>query len=125
MNLLREGYGFPNGVTNNHQLMNLGRELFKNKFKGVVCRDVPLNEKGYYIVNTDTSTGRGKHWTAVSTLDNLFYDSFGKPSSIIDKSIPETYPDREQCYTEENCGLRAMSWLLLLNDLGKKIAILV
>jgi len=51
-------------------------------FKGVYPIDkIPKINNGVIIINTDISTGPGKHWVALSMCKNLceYFDSFGLP----------------------------------------------
>jgi hypothetical protein len=63
---------------------DIERELkHVKKFNGVFSRDnLPRKMKnGYYVINSDVSTGPGVHWWAVINRprdkESLFFDSFG------------------------------------------------
>ena len=60
-----------------------------------------------------------------------FYDSFGRPNKhilpLLSKSgngkILDTDEDREQGFTEFNCGQRSVGWLLLFDIYGAEKAL--
>ena len=83
-----------------------------------------------YIINTDTSTGPGKHWIAMIKDHNIcyYFDSFGLPiylTQIIDtlkennikKYTYNTY--QIQPFTSQKCGYYCLAFILsYLNGLN-------
>lgn len=66
----------------NEILRNLEQFHFKKYFEGIFAADtVPkkLPNKHFLIVNTDVSSGSGKHWFAIVRINNLIecFDSLG------------------------------------------------
>ena len=72
------------------------------------------------IVNTDDSKGSGVHWIACYKYRNKTYvnDSFDRDVKSLSEHWKKKYnwinanSDRDQSYTEANCGSRAISWLI-------------
>lgn len=139
MKALRRDLG--NGITDSVQLTKLGKRLFGKKYKGTFpCDQVGRLTRAtpYAIVNLDNSTKGGSHWVAVAKAKKgggvIVYDSFGRPSKRIFRiakvfgagvRVVDTDPDAEQQDKEENCGLRSMSWLYLLDKWGEDVAMLI
>jgi hypothetical protein len=113
-------------------LQRYGKYVFGTKFVGVfMANEIPNNLRQrtpYAIINLDLKHEPGSHWISVAALPPepprserqlLVYDSFGSlndiPAQILTKypgSIP-TDPDAEQRIDEQNCGARAMAWLMM------------
>ena len=121
-----------------------GRKLLGVKFKGVYPSDkIPkLNNLACYcIVNVDKSNEMGSHWMAiVKDVNNksaehgcILYDSFGRKNTKIIPSLRfsgngrvlDTDRDAEQNKNEQNCGARALSFLLFYDTFGKDKAMLI
>jgi hypothetical protein len=86
----------------------------------------------YAIVNLDTSWEQGSHWIALAKSGKkvIFYDSFGRPNTSIlpllkGGNIVNTEDDAEQKMEETNCGQRSLSFLLLFDKYGEKMALQV
>lgn len=120
-----------NKITYAKQLYHFGKICLGTKFRGVFMADqIPtdLNKlRKYAIVNLDPHTEEGIHWIAIAFMKPnkvLIYDSFGKMNAvpqqilaIYPKSIT-TQPDVEQKVSEDNCGQRALAWLLVTECFG-------
>ena len=108
------------GSTNNEDLEKIGTYLFGSLFKGVYASDqMPfLKNNEMCIVNTDDSKGSGVHWIACYKYRNrtYVYDSFDRDVKSLSEHWKKKHnwinanSDREQSYSEENCGSRAISW---------------
>lgn len=128
-----------NDSTFSNDLQRLAIQLFGDSFKGVYASNkIPdLNEiKKYAIINLDNSNQPGSHWVAVAYSEEtdsiIFYDSFGRHSKKILPEIHDRYikvvdtdSDAEQRIKENNCGQRALAWLLIYDRFGKNNAMLV
>lgn len=107
----------PN-TTSNHELDDLGKLFLGQKFGGVYSSDTLPKEKGYYIVNLDTSNMPGSHWVGVYRDDETYvYDSFGRENLLPIKAI-YTENDKEQLTISTNCGARSLAWLILVDKWG-------
>lgn len=111
-----------------------GKQLFKDKFHGVLCQDSPFPSKnGYTIMNNDYVGGVGIHWVAVIKQGNniYVYDSFGRYS----RNILPTFTAKMQSrgfkvfsadpadadqfgYTSVDCGHRSLSALKIAHSKG-------
>ena len=115
-----------NSTTNNIQLNKLGLLVLGNdKFLGVFSSNNSpsyVRENQCFIINTDPSyspTG-GTHWVAVYKHNKKFYyyDSFNRDVRQLSKfwhksNIVNANIDRDESFKENNCGQRALSWLIL------------
>jgi hypothetical protein len=111
--------------TDSEQLNIFCKILFGNKFRGVYAYDQPIKlEKGESaIFNLDTSDKPGSHWVAVCKSNRyITYDSFGRNIKKISNSL-FTEKDREQEYTENNCGQRCIAFLCVWYSTNDKIAL--
>ena len=124
-----------NKTTYQNELDKIGKLLLNNKFSGVYASDnIPKldSNKKYAILNLDKSNEAGSHWVAVAKHNNnlYIYDSFGRPHTKIIPSLSKsgngkilnTELDKEQEEIETNCGARCLSWLLLFDNWGHKMA---
>lgn len=100
---------------------------FKNiipGFKGSFPFDVrpKLRNNESVILNLDKKNKPGSHWISIIKTNNkhYIYDSLGKyykyskpykNSIFVDR-------DREQKYSEDNCGQRALAWILTVHSEG-------
>ena len=124
-------------TTYSDKLHSVGKKLLGVKFKGVFPSDkIPkLNDLSpYCIVNVDNSKEAGSHWMSIvksnSKSNCILYDSFGRRNTMIIPSlrfsgngkIIDTDRDAEQKIKEENCGARAISWLVFYDKYGEKNA---
>ena len=123
------------------ELLSVGKKIFGVKFKGVFPSDkIPkLNDLSpYAILNLDSSKEQGSHWVAIAKYPNenktLLYDSFARKGSKIIPSlnfsgngriIDSDRKDREQEYVEENCGARAIAYLVVVEKYGTEAAQLI
>jgi hypothetical protein len=125
-----------NGVTYTTQLSSMCNHLFKNKYKGTFSSDtLPKlsKSKPYAIVNVDTSKQPGSHWIACCHTQNrmLIYDSFGRNTKSLMKNVYKKYKtidsdrDAEQKDSEQNCGSRCISFLMVCDELGPDFARLI
>jgi hypothetical protein len=126
---------FSKKALDNHQLDEIGNNLFGKKYIGTFAQDkFPVNKIGYSIVNVDTSkrinTDKA-HWVAIySTKTKLYvYDSFGRSTKFVlpiiasaalkaNKNIIESKRDQEQYGYTEVCGHLCLAWLCVVNDMG-------
>ena len=63
------------------EIDTLANTLFGNKFKGIFSANESFEFKpGYYIINTDTKSGKGIRWTALilTAKTAYMYDSFAR-----------------------------------------------
>ena len=113
-------------VTNGQQLQAFCSQLFKKKFAGVFPSDqIPKLKPGTCaIANVDKSGEPGTHWVALT--HGLFYDSFGRThTSLIGHAMLkqiDTDLDREQGYSQDNCGARCVAFLIVAMVYGDKVA---
>ena len=121
-----------NGSTDNTQLQSIGMFLFnstQNKpFIGVFSSDkMPmLKNNQMCILNTDNKSGL--HWCACYKYKNktYVYDSFDRDVKSLSKFWKHKHnwvnanKDRDQSYTEENCGERAICWLISAHNHSPK-----
>jgi hypothetical protein len=121
------------------EVNTVGKIFMGNRFKGVFSSDrIPkLNAvESYCVLNLDKSYESGSHWVALARIDDktsILYDSFGRKASKIIKSLSysgngrilNTQLDAEQHKKEENCGSRAISFLIVLDRFGLDIAKLI
>ena len=107
------------------------------KYKGSYAQDekFPLTS-GYYILNTDKSTGPGIHWVAVviTPKSAFVYDSFARdPKKLLShfskrlsskkiRIISSDRKDKEELVSQSNCGQLSICWLLVCQDLGVRSA---
>jgi len=125
------------GGTFSDDLHQLGTKLFKTKFCGVFPKDMipQTNNFQYAIMNLDDHDEPGSHWVALCRIGKsrstgyLVYDSFGRPTSEIMPGMPfptqDTDSDAEQLVSEDNCGARALAWLLIADIFGPEAARLI
>lgn len=124
-----------NETTFSNDLADVAKSLLGHKFKGIFPADkLPQLTKTqpYAIVNLDTSWEEGSHWIALAKSGKkvIFYDSFGRPNTSIlpllkGGNIVNTEDDAEQKMEETNCGQRSLSFLLLFDRYGEKMALQV
>ena len=127
-----------NETTFSNDLYNVAKSLLGHKFQGIFTADkLPRLTKTqpYAIVNLDSSWEEGSHWIALAKSGKkvIFYDSFGRPSKSIlpllkgggGTTIVNTEDDAEQKIEETNCGQRSISFLLLFDRYGEKMALQV
>ncbi len=122
-------------VTNNLQLNKIGNLLFGSDYLGTYSSDqFPkyIRKGQVFILNTDSSrsSNRFGHWVgfakSVKTDKLYYYDSFSRPSSELSKywknrkMINANKTDRDQSYKSDECGSRAMSWLILFKKYGER-----
>ena len=108
--------------TSDDQLDNIGKEIFKSKWGGVMsAENIRLDKRTsnkYFILNTGGLKSGGIHWIGLVVKEGktiYVYDSFGRRSSMILRSlvkqanengykIIESYNDREQRNSSALCG---------------------
>jgi hypothetical protein len=78
------------------------------------------------LVNTDPASKPGQHWLGVykAPEHNIIYDSFGRTFKIPPRPL-STMPDAEQDKKETNCGQRSLAWLMIANEFGPHVAMLL
>ena len=115
-----------NKTTYMTDLLKTGKEIFGDKFIGVFPSDrIPqMYNNQMCILNLDKSNEPGSHWISIYSYNNklIVYDSFGRKSSKIikslsgfNKNIIDTEYDAEQKPHETNCGARSLTALCLMN----------
>ena len=129
-----------NSITYMTQLQQVGRKLFKTKFKGVFASDkIPrlTDIAPYCILNLDKSNEKGSHWIALiklkDTNDSIIYDSFGRDYKAIfpnvklsgDGRIRNTDRDAEQKINEDDCGARSLAFICMFDKYGKDLSLLI
>ena len=117
--------------TDNMELSRIGTYLFGKKFVGVYSSDkMPtLKNNEMCIVNTDDSKSPGMHWIACYKYKNktFVYDSFDRDVKSLSEHWKRKHNwvnanrDRDQSYKEENCGARAICWLMSFQKYKTKI----
>lgn len=127
-----------NDSTYSDELLRTGLMYLGRKFKGVFPSDkIPrlTSLQPYAIINLDNSKQPGSHWVGVaydSQSDNVIvYDSFGRHtrkilpsiSGVYGGKVVDTESDQEQRLKEDNCGQRALAWLILFDKLGPDTAL--
>ena len=122
-------------VTLTSQLDKAGKTFFKNRYIGTFPVDeIPkLPADRYMIVNNKTREHGGEHWVAVANEGGVLhvFDSFGRPTEDL---IPSLYAmgtvkdsdyDKDQKETQEDCGARCISWIMLFDEYGAENALLI
>lgn len=122
------------GSTTNKQINAAGKKLLGRKFFGVFASDninmlsKSLDEGEYAIINTQNSSQPGMHWLAlVKKSGNLvMFDSFGRRHAklspeFIGLPIIDGESDVTQSFNENNCGARALAWLLLYDKYKDRV----
>lgn len=106
---------------------------------GVYCQDNAIVKQGFYIINTDMSTGKGKHWVACyQTKTRVYlYDSFARtPSFLLPlfvkkinnkglKIVESDITDKEQYGHSEVCGQLCCAWLRVIKEQGIRKALTI
>jgi len=117
------------------ELLRIGKQLFKSKFRGVFPKDrIPssLRNNHMYIINLDNSTEAGSHWCSVYAYKNniYLYDSFGRSNTNILPELKKTYKnkkiidcqrDKEQKKSQNDCGLRSMVTLVMFSQYNPEV----
>lgn len=129
LKILRKKYG--NGVKDNFQLNDIGKSYFKKSWGGVYPYDLAKLNKKYFIVNTDSSKESGTHWIACFKKGKTIYvyDSFGRLTKNVLKNfyktligkgytVTESRRDAEQSGYQEDCGIRCIAWLIIVELYG-------
>ena len=116
-------------TTDNFSLNKVCKYLFDDLFIGVFPSDqMPiLKNNEMCIINTDNK--KGVHWVACYRYRNqtYCYDSFNRDVKTLSqfwskiKSLVNANKDRDQSYTEENCGSRCVCWLISFNKYKTKV----
>ena len=122
--------------TNTTELESAGMFFLPMKFRGVFpANQIPILtlEQPYCIVNLDSSDQVGRHWVSIAKHKGgvHFYDSYGRDGGSIlpllilsgNGYITNADNDVEQSLHESNCGQRSLSWLLLYERYGAKLAL--
>jgi hypothetical protein len=128
-------------------IKNLGKDgMYNDEFKktipfltDVYAHDTAKVKKGYFIINTDISTGKGEHWIACYITDKrcYLYDSFSRtPKYLVplfvkkleakNIKIFESDPkDKEQYGNTQVCGQLCCAWLCVVKELGIRKAMTI
>jgi hypothetical protein len=118
------------------------KDLFGSKYKSSYAVDAVFPfVPGYYIINTDVTTGPGIHWIAlVLTKKTAYiYDSFARSPTVINsltkklikhgfKIVSSDRSDKEQRMTNRGelvviCGHACLAWLTIVKLYGIRKAI--
>ena len=111
-------------------LDSIGKSLFHKKWLGVYSQKDALFKPGYQVLNT-SNRAPGTHWVSlfIEGKTVYIYDSFGRPTKSLLKgfyskakakgfSVQDSDYDAEQRGDSEVCGVLALSWLLVIKNLG-------
>ena len=116
-------------VTNNIQLLKLGKMLFGDRFKNVYTSDdsIRLSNNQCCIVNTDSSRQTGMHWISLYKYrDHYFvFDSFGRDVKTLSKYFKfknwiNVEHTRRESYKQSNCGQLSMTFCLIFDKYKTK-----
>jgi len=115
------------------------KAMYDDQFKkiipflnGVYCDDNAKIKAGYYIINTDVSSGKGIHWVGCYQTKTrcYLYDSFSRqPKNLLPHFIKKLdaknikvfqadKTDKEQYGDTEVCGQLCCAWLSVIKQLG-------
>jgi hypothetical protein len=123
--------------TTDLQLLDVAKKLFGKRFLGVYPQDtIPLGKTGMLIANTDVSSGKGTHWTAlVLTAKTVYiFDSFARPAAKLMKVLTNNaknkkikimnsdLKDKEQHSSSAICGQLCLAWLCVVKEMGVRAA---
>ena len=123
------------GTTSSRELNAAGREFFGPEWLGVFASDqippAPARGRSFALVNLDTSSGRGTHWTARYTENGtrMYYDSFARRvSQILPHVQGAVDTDTRASVLDQNrvgagyqsCGQRSIAALLVARDTGTR-----
>ena len=112
-------------TTNSEELTNIGKFMFKEKFKGVFSSDnIPdLNNNESCIINTDPQYKNGMHWCSLFKFKNntYFYDSYSRNFKLLSKywknkqwiNIKSKNNFPEESLYDNNCGQLSLAALYL------------
>ena len=133
-------YLYKSTSTNNIELNNLCKELFGDaNFLGVRSADeFPkyIQNGQMFIINNKSSKSKtnGEHWIAFIKSDKnkdhkprLYgYDSYNRDIHKLNpffrhKRFVNANSNRDESFFEENCGERAVSWLISFAKHGDKV----
>ena len=128
-------------------IKELGKKaLYDDQFKkmipwvnGVYCQDQAVIKPGYYIINTDISSGKGEHWIGCYQTKTrcYLYDSFSRtPKFLVPiflkkleknkiKVFESDTSDSEQYGQTEVCGQLCMAWLSVIKKIGIRKAMTI
>ena len=123
------------GTTNSAELDRVGRDLFKNKWLGVVPRDqIPPRKKDSYLICNLDASGKQTifHWVCRYVTpkgEALWHDPLGASgadqASLLVKQVralwsdPDNFDDAShQADAEDNCGQRCLAALRIAKEMG-------
>ena len=106
---------------------------------GVYCQDEAIIKPGYYIINTDISSGKGEHWIGCYQTKTrcYLYDSFSRtPKFLVPiflkkleknkiKVFESDTSDKEQYGQTEVCGHLCSAWLSVIKKIGIRKAMTI
>jgi hypothetical protein len=127
-----------NRALNNVEIDEFCSKLFKSKYRGCFAQDEIFKfAPGYYIFNTDVTSGPGIHWLGlfVTKKTAYIYDSFARdPEKIVPiltrrlkkqklKIVSSDRSDAEQKSTNRGslvvtCAHACISWLTCVDKFG-------
>ena len=138
LKLLRKKYGRNEKWSD--ELDQIMTHLFGNKAKKTVGYEYdPKRRNGYFpVIYTSPSYKQGVHWVGVYQQGKYIfvYDSFGRHANhILEKfvekmqslgySVIDVTHVGDQGQYQEDCGLRAVTWLYLVKIGGLKYALTI
>ena len=117
------------GITDNLQLDNICYNIFGNNYlETKPSNQFPkyIREEQCFILNTDDK--KGIHWVAFYKRNKKLYgyDSFNRNINSLskywkDKKIISANKDRDQSFLSNECGSRAIAWLITFKKFGDNI----
>ena len=134
-------FGGDLGTTSNHKLDEIAGRLLGEEYRGAVdARSLPEDDGNtqYIIANSAVAPNAG-HWVALVRYNGglYYYDSYSRPLDHYfewgDVAHAQADPaDREQrskalgdAVEDENCGILALTWLVLVKTRGLAVAMRV
>jgi hypothetical protein len=133
---------YGRGPLSGAQINEVGRPTFKTLWRGAHAQDsvpMPLRE-GYYVINTSYTRGSpGVHWVGMYVSPDLtvyVYDSFARGSNRIMQHLQKRRGagaarmlDSDRGDAEQRnsavCGHLSLAWLLVVQSLGIRAAMLI
>ena len=124
------------GTTTNIDLERVGKILFGYKFLGVFsAEEFPkrIYDGEMFIINNKSSKQRGEHWISfIKSSKNkdhksrLYgYDTYNRDIKKLNpyfkhKKFVNANSDRDESFSEKDCGQRSLAYLVLFSKYGDK-----
>jgi len=120
------------GPMTNIDIDQICKSHFGKEYIGTFPQDkIPLNKKGYAIINVDREGKPGSHWVALvfSNSHCYIFDSFGRYSSkllpILIKNLKHKHiiaidskHNKEQAENTDICGQLSIAFLMTVEKFG-------